>query len=82
VGATRTATSRLVHGVRRRTEHRAALARDDDAFLAHAVARAPSRAADVALVRHALAEPVPARELERVRDALERIEGSLRTIGS
>ena len=80
VGATRTATARLVHGVRRRVEH--ALggqsgATSDETFLAWARDRAPARAADVDLVRQALARPVSRRELGTVGHALRRLESSL-----
>lgn len=80
VGATRTATSRLVHGVRRRVEHSLGAlsgATSDDAFLAWAAQRTPARAADVDLVRHALAQPVSRRELEAVGQALRRLELAL-----
>jgi len=80
VGASRTATSRLVHGVRRRVEHalggRSGTA-TDDAFLGWAQQRVPARAADIALVRAALDAPVSRRELEAVGQALQRIELSL-----
>ena len=80
VGATRTATSRLVHGVRRRVEHALGArsgATSDDAFLAWAAGRAPSVAGDVDVVRHALEKPMPRRELEAVGQALRRIETAL-----
>jgi hypothetical protein len=80
VGATRTATSRLVHGVRRRVEHSLGSrsgAASDDAFLAWAEQRAPTRAEDVALVRQALAKPISRRELETVGQALRRLEVAL-----
>jgi hypothetical protein len=80
VGATRTATARLVHGVRRRVEHALGAQRGgstDDAFLAWASARVPARATDVDLVRQALARPVSRRELEGVGQALRRLETSL-----
>ena len=80
VGATRTATSRLVHGVRRRVEHalgaRSGTA-SDDAFLVWAQQRVPARAEDIALVRAALDGPVSRRELEAVGQALQRLELSL-----
>jgi len=80
VGATRTATARLVHGVRRRVEHslgaRSAVS-SDDAFLGWAEQRAPARASDVELVRQALAKPVSRRDLEIVGQALRRLETSL-----
>ena len=80
VGATRTATSRLVHGVRRRVEHalgaRSGTA-SDDAFLGWAQQRVPERAEDIALVRAALDAPVSRHELEAVGQALQRLELSL-----
>lgn len=83
VGATRTATARLVHGVRRRVE--LALgprsgAFSADAFLDWAVARAPARASDVQLVRHALATTISRHELEDVGAALRRLETSLTSV--
>jgi hypothetical protein len=80
VGATRTATSRLVHGVRRRVEHSLGTrsgATSDDAFLGWAQQRAPARVTDVELVRTALARPVSRRELEAVGQALQRLELAL-----
>ena len=80
VGATRTATSRLVHGVRRRVEHSLGSrsgAASDDAFLSWAQQRAPARAADIAVVRHALSTPITRRELENVGHALRRLEANL-----
>jgi hypothetical protein len=80
VGATRTATSRLVHGVRRRVEHALGArtgATSDDAFLDWVEQRVPVRGADVELVRSALARPVSRRELEAVGQALRRLELSL-----
>jgi len=83
VGATRTATLRLVHGVRRRVEHSSGPlgaqsgATSDDAFLAWARERVPARSADVDLVRQALERPVPRRQLETVGQALRRLETSL-----
>lgn len=80
VGATRTATARLLHGVRRRVEH-ALGARgatpSPEAFLDWAITRAPARAGDVELVRQALATPVSRHDLEGVGTALRRIEASL-----
>jgi len=80
VGATRTATSRLVHGVRRRVEHSLGTrsgAASDEAFLGWAQQRVPARREDVELVRAALAAPVSRRELEAVGQALQRLELSL-----
>jgi hypothetical protein len=82
VGATRTATARLVHGVRRRVEHALGAQggpSSDETFLAWAHDRAPSRSADIDLVRHALARPISRRELETVGQALRRLETSLTT---
>lgn len=80
VGATRTATARLVHGVRRRVEHSLGSqggAPTDATFLAWARERAPARATDVDLVSAALVHPVSRRELEIVGQALRRLETSL-----
>jgi hypothetical protein len=91
VTATRTATQRLLHGVRRRVEHGALApasvrsgavrsgraADDDEGFLASAVRDDPTLASDVELVRRALAAPVSRRELEEVGAALGRVEASL-----
>ena len=80
VGATRTATTRLVHGVRRRVDkslgNRGASV-TDDTFLAWARERVPSRSGDIDLVRQALERPVPRRQLEEVGQALRRLETSL-----
>jgi len=82
VGATRTATARLVHGVRRRVEHALGTqttGTSDETFLAWARQRAPSRASEIALVEDALARPISKRELEAVGQALRRLETSLTT---
>jgi hypothetical protein len=80
VGATKTATARLLHGVRRRVEH-ALGARGgnttDEAFLTWAQQRVPERKTDVELVRMALVNTVPRRDLEIVGEALRRLETSL-----
>ena len=80
VGATRTATTRLVRGLRRRVERGGGSERrraeHDAGFLEHAAA-SPSRAADVAVVRHALETPVSRREFEAVGGAIRRLEDSL-----
>jgi uncharacterized protein DUF4350 len=82
VGATRTATMRLLRGVRRRVDPGAARdtggdADERDARFLDAAARTPSRAADVALIRNALAKPIGEREFEAVGVALARLEESL-----
>lgn len=80
VGATRTAVARLVCGVRRRLERgsiRAGADRSDEAFLERVEHAAPALAADVALVRRALATRGSRRELEAAGHALHHIESSL-----
>ena len=79
VAATRTATSRLVAGLRRRLSRWIPVgpAASDDAFLDAVARRVPERTADVAAIRHALAEPMAARELANVGDALNRVERSV-----
>lgn len=81
VNASRTATARLLRGLRRRVERasQSAAAQSDDAFLDWAQRRAPALGADVALVRRALATTVARRELAAVSAALRRIEASLVT---
>jgi Domain of unknown function (DUF4350) len=78
VRATRTATARLVSGVRRRNGRTiakpAGLASDDAAFLDAVEQRHPALHDAVARVRHALAEPVSPRELVAVGQALNDIE--------
>jgi len=76
VGATRTATARLVSGLRRRLNRWIPVAPGaaDEAFLEAVAVRVPARAADVGVIRHALAEALPARELALVGGALNRIE--------
>ncbi len=79
VGATRTGTARLLHGVRRRLRGLGRSRRDetDDEFLARAERITPSLAADVELVRRALNRSVAKREFEGIGSALRRIESSL-----
>ncbi|MGH7710435.1 MAG: DUF4350 domain-containing protein [Gemmatimonadaceae bacterium] len=80
VHATRTASRRLLHGVRRRSEHRWSGAnRDvpDDVFLDWMHERLPQRRDDVALLKRALTTPMPRKELSRVGDALRRLEHDL-----
>jgi hypothetical protein len=80
VHATRTATQRLLRGVRRRSEGRVrTVVHTDEAFLDAVEARHPELAEDVRLVRRAAREPVSGLELERAGVALERIETSLTT---
>jgi hypothetical protein len=81
VGATRTATVRLLHGVRSRVEHASGARRTqgDDAFLHQVLAADPARASDVALVRRALQPGDDRTSLPDVGAALRRIEASLTT---
>jgi hypothetical protein len=79
VRATRTLAARLLHGVRSRVERgwSSSRARPNEEFLADAVHQVPSLAADVELVRRALAGPIPERSLPELGAALRRIEHSL-----
>jgi hypothetical protein len=81
VGATRTATARLLRGVRRRIEPTTARAPigavDPDATFLAMAEEAPSRRLDVGLVRRALTTPVSRRDFESVGLALRRLEESL-----
>ncbi|MEO8563256.1 MAG: DUF4350 domain-containing protein [bacterium] len=79
VHATRTAAARLVHGLRSRVERgwRPERGRPDDDFLHDAELRAPALAGDVDLVRRALHETLPDRDLPELGAALRRIEQTL-----
>jgi hypothetical protein len=79
VHATRTATERLLRGVRARVERGGGLGRtrDDETFLAQAEAQDQTRAADVALVRGALRTSADGDRLPDIGAALRRIEASL-----
>lgn len=80
VQATRTITSRLLHGLRWRVERGAtARAMPDDAFLAAAAARAPELNDDVRIIRRALNDPVKGADLPAVGAALRHIEHTLTT---
>jgi hypothetical protein len=83
VGATRSATARLVRGVRRRVAGGAVRTDadvSDDAFLDRAARDAPRLAGDVALIRKALHAGVPRREFASVGAAIEQLELSLTRI--
>jgi hypothetical protein len=83
VGATRSATARLVRGVRRRLAggaSRSGLDVSDEAFLDRALRDAPSLADNVSTVRKALREPVSRRDFALVGAALEQLELSLTRI--
>lgn len=78
VGATRTATARLLAGVRRRARRGRAGAREsDEQILAAAVATAPAAASAASLVARGLTDALPAREFSNVAGALSTIEDAL-----
>ena len=79
VDATRTATARLLDGVRRRAGRIVPVraAADDATFLDAVVVRAPALAPQVAIVRRGLAEPQPPRALGPIGEALAEIERTL-----
>jgi len=84
VGGTRTATARLLRGLRRRVDRaaptdsgRSAEARDRQ-FL-ESVESIPALASDAGLIRRALAEPLTGREFTVVGAALARVEHTLLT---
>jgi hypothetical protein len=85
VGASKTATARLLRGVRRRVERaawqdspeQARRELTDTAFLELAVRRHPALADDANLIRRALDRPVSRQELENVGSALQRLESTL-----
>lgn len=82
VGATRTATARLLHGVRRRLERSRATGTPGltaAAFLDAVVRVKPDLGDDVARIRRALEIPITPRELGSVGEALSRLEQSLQT---
>ena len=79
VEATRTATRRLVHGIRRRHATGAARALDDAAYL-HAIAvRHPELAPDVERALAALERPLPPSEFLAVGTGIDHIDRTLRT---
>jgi len=81
VRATRTATLRLLGGVRARVERSSGIGRlrSDDELLGRAEHIDPSRAADVALVRRALLPNATGVALPEVGAALRRIEDTFTT---
>lgn len=80
VGATRTAMQRLLHGVRRRTEHnvgRTIAGQSDTEFLSAAGRAHPALASDVADITRALQQSVSRREFETIAGgAIRRLESS------
>jgi hypothetical protein len=79
VHATRTVAARLLHGVRARAERGWSPTRSlpNDDFLTDLAHREPGLAGDAALVRRALRESIPERELTELGAALARIERAL-----
>ncbi|MEO7522055.1 MAG: DUF4350 domain-containing protein [Gemmatimonas sp.] len=77
--ASRTATLRLVRGLRRRVDRgtlRARAGDRDEAFLDRVAESIPARGADVALVRRALTHAVSHAEFREVGSAVQRIEAA------
>ena len=82
VGATRTSAQHLVRGLRRRMEHGAARGKrggldEDQLYLTRLADVRPALASDIAIVRHALTNPVDLGEFRRVGQAIQRIEAAL-----
>jgi hypothetical protein len=80
VGATRTAGSRLVRGLRRRVEHGAVSSRagqSDAQFLDHVMRYHPALLNDVTLLRAIVERDVNRTEWSAVPEALDRIERTL-----
>jgi hypothetical protein len=78
VNATRTATARLLAGVRRRTRaHRGRAGDSDEAILVAAAALSAAGAAASSVVSNALQRTVPERELPAVAAAIDTIEREL-----
>ena len=73
VGATRTATVRLVDGLRRRIRRVGGEA-DPSLFLQRLASERPALSADIAVITRALSQPVSARDLAEVGEALRRVE--------
>ncbi len=77
-GSTRLVARRLVRGLRRRHALTSLAGGEDNAFLTALVERHPTLAADVDLLRRAMAEPVTAEQLPSLGDAVARIDSRLR----
>jgi hypothetical protein len=77
VNATRTATSRLLAGVRRRSRVRVRGNDADAAFLATVSAISPAAAKAASVVADALERPLPSRQLPEVATALDTLEQEL-----
>ena len=76
VGATRTATRLLVHGLRRRLSHGSVTRRPgtDEIFLRELASARPKTRMEVERVLRSLTNPTTARELVATRDSIRRIE--------
>lgn len=80
VRASRTATGRLVRGLRRRVgrgAQRLRTAESDEEFLDRIAASVPALTSDAALVRDALSSTLPADRFQAVGQAISRIESTL-----
>jgi hypothetical protein len=77
VGATKTATERLLAGVRRRVRRRAGARDTDRAFLAAAGSLSPAAGQAARVVGNALENRIPERQLPEVAAARETIEREL-----
>jgi hypothetical protein len=77
VKATRTATARLLSGVRRRVRGRSRAADSDETFLAGASSVSPAAARAAGVVSSALDATVPERQLPDIASALQTIEREL-----
>jgi hypothetical protein len=79
VGATRNLAHQLISGVRRRVGRTVGVSAgaDDGAFLDAVTVRHASLAAPVALIRRALRQPISAREVPDVGDAVRTVEQHL-----
>jgi len=77
--ASRTATLRLVRGLRRRVDRgaRVRTSESDAAFLSRVAETTPSLAGDTAIVRNALDTTVPPKQFSETGDAIARIEAAL-----
>lgn len=76
-GATRTATRRLLRGLRRRRPLGSTGTLDDESYLSLVSARKPELGADVERVRTALAKPLPASDWVAVGSAIDHIERTI-----
>jgi hypothetical protein len=79
IGAARTATRRLVYGLRRRRPIGTLRTRSDDEYLSSLAARYPKVASEAALLRAALADPPAGDRIRDVAVAVATIEGALET---